>query len=87
MVSILRSHPVDLLQKSFSSIDGTGKMPIPQELFFLWDGHLARPIYFCDRIQSNKVAKYIGFLAAIAQFFKWQEAPNTLATSLLGTTE
>jgi hypothetical protein len=27
--------PLDLLQKSFSSIDGTGKMPIPQELFFL----------------------------------------------------
>ena len=26
---------LDLLQKSFSSIDGTGKMPIPQELFFL----------------------------------------------------
>jgi hypothetical protein len=88
IVSILRSHPVDLLQKSFSSIDdGTGKMPIPQELFFLWDGHLARPIYFCDRIQSNKVVKFIGFLAAIAQFFKWQEAPNAFATSLLGTTE
>jgi hypothetical protein len=26
---------LDLLQKSFSSIDGTGKIPIPQELFFL----------------------------------------------------
>jgi len=26
---------LDLLQKSFPSIDGTGKMPIPQELFFL----------------------------------------------------
>ena len=26
---------LDLLQKSFSSINGTGKMPIPQELFFL----------------------------------------------------
>ncbi|MEG4120751.1 hypothetical protein QUA43_25185 [Microcoleus sp. N9_B4] len=80
IVSILRSHPVDLLQKSFSSIDdGTGKMPIPQELYFLWDGHLARPIYFCDRIQSNKVAKSIGFLAGIEQFLKRQEASNTLA--------
>jgi hypothetical protein len=27
--------PLDLLQKSFSSIDGTGKMAIPQELFFI----------------------------------------------------
>ena len=62
-------------------------MPIPQELFFLWDGHLARPVYFCDRIQSNKVVKSRSFLTATAQTFKWQEAPNTLATSLLGTTE
>ncbi|MEG4347757.1 hypothetical protein QUB70_31435 [Microcoleus sp. A003_D6] len=40
-----------------------------------------------DRIQSNKVGKSIGFLAAIAQFLKRQEAPNALATSPLGTTE
>jgi len=38
---------------------------------------------YCDRIQSNNVVKFIGFLTAIAQFFKWQEAPNALATSLL----
>ncbi|MEG4344142.1 hypothetical protein QUB70_12740 [Microcoleus sp. A003_D6] len=24
-------------------------MPIPQEKNFLWDGHLARPSYFCNR--------------------------------------
>ncbi|MEG4036512.1 hypothetical protein QUA03_22090 [Microcoleus sp. S36b_A4] len=79
IVSILRSHPVDLLQKSFLSIDGTGKMPIPQELFFLWDGHLARPIYFCDRILSNNAGKSISFLAGSEQFLKRQEASNTLA--------
>jgi len=28
---------LDLLQKSFSSIDGTGRMPIPQELFGVAD--------------------------------------------------
>jgi len=31
----MQNRLLDLLQKSFSSIDGTGKMPIPQELFFL----------------------------------------------------
>jgi hypothetical protein len=33
-----------------------------------------------DRIQSNKIGKSIGFLAAIAQFLKRQKAPNTLAS-------
>jgi len=43
----------DLLQKSFSSIHRTGKMPIPPEkMSVLWDGHLARLSYFCKRSKN-----------------------------------
>ncbi len=29
-------------------------MPVPQEKNFLWDGHLARPSYFCKRFNLSK---------------------------------
>jgi hypothetical protein len=66
---------------------GRALRPIPQELFFLWDGPKNPSYLFLQEVQSNKIAKSRGFLTAITQFFKWQEAPNALATSLLGTTE
>ena len=54
-------------------------MPIPQELFFLWDGHLARPIYFCKRsifkprivsvaLRPKKASVEANFLGAIVVF-------------------
>ena len=52
-------------------------MPIPQELFFLWDGHLARPIYFCKRSieeieeieESDLTDKPGGLAMSIRSFF------------------
>ncbi|MEG4346092.1 hypothetical protein QUB70_22825 [Microcoleus sp. A003_D6] len=38
-------------------------MPIPQEKNFLWDGHLARPRYFCKRSIVADSRKFVGFLS------------------------
>ncbi|MEG3896641.1 MULTISPECIES: DMT family transporter [unclassified Microcoleus] len=46
---VLMSRLLDLLQKSFHQLMGRARCPSHKSYFFLWDGHLARPNYFCKR--------------------------------------
>jgi len=40
---------LDLLQNPFPQLMGRARCPSHKSYFFLWDGHLARPNYFCKR--------------------------------------
>ncbi|TAG68159.1 MAG: GNAT family N-acetyltransferase [Oscillatoriales cyanobacterium] len=43
----------------------TGKMPVPQEeKKFLWDGHPARPNYFCNKSMESRIQAYLRFAAS-----------------------